>query len=151
METNLFKIDNRLILSKWYYSGLWFNRILESKQNDEKALLIDRCPLETAAYVTHSDLLFPALISTFKELEDLGFKFIFIYIKSSYETLKARILNRIESEPERISYNELNDEHNKRAFDFYKKNESLWNYTIENESLLEDPLKVLEGILQLNT
>lgn len=150
MELNYFQMDNRLIMSKWYYIGNWINRVLMQKNEGTNLLLTDRSPIDTCAYAKEGDLLFLPILETIKELKtqfDVHIKFI--YLKTSLEELNKRIEHRINLEPERKKYNELEMDLTIQAFQFYESHSNLWDYSIESSygqnQVKNEIIKILES------
>jgi len=145
MDLNIFNLDNRLILSKWKYIDYWFSSILEAKKKGYENLITDRCPFDTCAYISNmKNELFNCIDESFKEILHLGISTKFILINADFDELERRINNRILLEKDRVNYNELDQEHNRRAYDFFIEKRNIWDAEINTSD--NKPADVVEKI-----
>jgi len=142
MDLNKFKLDNRLLLSKWTYIDYWYNNIFQAKNDQIEVLITDRCPFDTCAYVYEkSDELFAILEECSSELLNKNIELKTILVTSDFEILESRIKSRIKKESRREFYNEKDRGHNRRAYDFYQKNINYWNNTINTSGMTLSEVK----------
>lgn len=152
MDLNKFKLDNRLLTSKWAYLNYWFDNILSAKKEGVELIITDRCPFDTCAYVTnHSEELFKILSESFNELNNLGIVLKTILITADFETLQTRINTRIKVEKDREFYNEKNTIHNQNAYNFFESKINCWDYVVDSTLIDQNDVKkkIDEIILKL--
>jgi len=153
MELNKYKLDNRLVMSKWSYINYWFDSIMQAKKRNVKLLITDRCPYDTCAYVSNnSDELFSIISRSFNELKELGIIVKTVLVTGEFEDLQTRIVARMKVEKQREFYHESNIEHNLRAYNFFKSKEDNWDYIINTTNMTKDIVeeKINEIINQIN-
>lgn len=153
MELNKYKLDNRLLISKWTYIDYWFNSIIQAKKQNVKLLVTDRCPYDTCAYVSNnSDELFKIISRSFDELKELGINIKTVLVTGEFQDLQSRIASRMKIEKERELYHEGNEEHNLKAFNFFKAKEGHWDYVINTTKMTKDIVeeKIKEIINKIN-
>ncbi len=136
MELNVFHLDNRFMVSKWKYIDYWFSCILQANKDGKRLIITDRCPFDTCAYVSNGQSsLFNCLKRSFQELEELGIYTKFILVTAEFNILENRIRERIEKDPNRINYNELDKSHNRKAYNFFLQKKDLWNNIIDTSNI----------------
>lgn len=153
MELNKYKLDNRLVISKWTYIDYWFDSIMQAKGQNVKLLITDRCPYDTCAYVSNnSDELFKIISRSFHELEELGIIIKTVLVTGEFEDLQTRIVSRMKVEKQREFYHESNIEHNLKAYNFFKSKEGNWDYIINTTNMTKNIVeeKINEIINQIN-
>lgn len=144
MELNRYQLDNRLMLSKWAYIQYWFDSVLQSKAKGDSLLLTDRCPLDTCAYVRKGRFeLLDVLTTSLNELSSLGISMQKVLVTAPFDILQARIDSRLKTDTRRLSYNEGDVEHNRRAYEFYSENAQLWDRVIDTSIVAEPDLLAL--------
>jgi len=148
IELNEHKIDNRLVLSKWGYIQYWFNEVLKAKNRGTQLIITDRCPIDTCAYVSHnSKELLEVIKTSFDELKRLNILVNKILVTCNFEELQDRIYNRLKDDQRRIDYNEGDIEHNRRAYNFFIENISLWDDVIDTSNI--DPEATLKSFTSI--
>jgi predicted ATPase len=149
VELNRHQLDNRLVLSKWAYIHYWFDAVLQAQNDGITFLLTDRCPLDTCAYVRDErSTLLAVLITSMNELAALGITVRKVLTTAPFDVLKARILSRLTTSPERICYNEADDAHNRYAYDFYSQQASLWDRVIDTSEFSQSAvLPLFESVI----
>ncbi len=144
MELNRHQLDNRLMLSKWAYIQYWFDSVLQSKANGDTLLLTDRCPLDTCAYVREGRFeLLNVLTTSINELSALGISVQKVLVTAPFDILQTRINLRLKTDTRRLSYNEEDVEHNRRAYEFYSENAQLWDRIIDTSIVAKPDLLLL--------
>lgn len=142
MDLNKFKLDNRLLISKWAYLNYWLNNIILAKNEGLKFIITDRCPYDTCAYVTnHSEELFKILLESFNELNKIDIDIKTILMTADFDTLQERIDVRIQVEKNREFYNEKNTIHNQNAYNFFKSKKSYWDYIVDTTLMTKNDVE----------
>lgn len=143
-------LDNRNVLSKWLYIGTWFDRILEAQSQDVTLLVVDRSPIDTAAYaVDGAALLLPAILRSFSEIRLRNIHIISVLITASHDALAARTVARLGVQPHRLAYPELDRAATDRAYRFYQLHPQLWSDTIDTTNLnVEQAVTALRRVLE---
>lgn len=126
----------------------WIERALElkKKQNGSEGgvYYADRSPYSAILYAEWGVLLKPIIQQNLIDLKRAGIDIINVYVDVNTEVLWKRISSRLESEPERIAYNENSREHMTKVLEFYKSHDDLWHHTVDNTA--DDISQVIRSI-----
>lgn len=145
--------DNRLILSKWSWVADWFFKIraYAAENLNTEIVFVDRSAIEAGLWTQNCFSLFKPIKQSFSELENLGFRFFNICLHCEKSELWRRIQQRLTLEPERIQYNECNEEFLDELYNIYTQNENQWDLTLDStycttEEICDQIIEWIQGI-----
>lgn len=143
MSDQGYTFDNRLILSKWKWTGNWFERIAGFFDENEKKSYVftDNSALVSGLWTAHCTPLMNPIQVSFDELKKMSFNFIHVAIHCNKDILLKRIQERLITEPARLKYNENNMVYVDDLYDQYQQHVNLWDYQLDSTYKTPQELK----------
>lgn len=132
-------IDNRFLISKWYWIANWFKRVIDlSRSSDAVIVFSDRSPLEAGLWTEQCSPLMEALKVSFCELKLLNIQVRHVYLKCDRDILWSRVQERLQNEPHRMKYNENNLDFFNALVKAYDRYNSLWDHVVDTSCIKPD-------------
>lgn len=149
-DVNRYNLNNLEVLSKWMYIGAWFEQLLQAQDEGVALLVVDRSPVDTAAYAIDGEtLLLPAILRSFNEIRRRNIRITSILITASQDVLASRVARRRVVQPHRLGSDEVERAEVDLAFAFYHSHPELWSDTIDTTNLnVEQAVSALTRILE---
>ena len=145
--TSKIRFDNRLSISKWGWVANWFNNLYDYFNDSPNCHFVftDRSAMEASLWTQNCYPFKEPLKSSFRELENMGYKFVTICLYCDDVILEQRIDSRLKKEPSRKFFNEANKAFINSLNESYKCNIDCWDYVIDTSDI--SPSKVCDMIL----
>lgn len=143
-----FSLHPQTLVMESIWVSKWIERCLEKQKEckdrngtDQVIYFADRSPFSAVFYAKGPEgkLLEPLIRAQIRQLHELaGITIITVYIKVDPDLLFSRILERLKREPSREKFNESSRQWMDETVAFYDNNRLLWDYTVENDSSIDD-------------